>query len=80
MMRSAVSYKTPNCFGNDPYTEQSDIAALLSASDNYMLEQKEAAEIIEEVRAAVKDWRKVALGLQIPYKILVPYSSRWDNL
>jgi serine/threonine-protein kinase HipA len=45
-----------------------------------MIEHTEASEIIEEVRAAVKDWRKVASGLQIPYKILAPYSSRWDNL
>lgn len=45
-----------------------------------MLEQKEAADIIEEVRAAIKDWRKVATELQIPHKSLAPYSDRWDNL
>jgi serine/threonine-protein kinase HipA len=45
-----------------------------------MLEQKEAAQIIEQVRATVKDWRKVASELQIPHKILNPYYSRWDNL
>jgi serine/threonine-protein kinase HipA len=68
------------CLLIDQYTEQSDIAALLSASGNYMLEHNEAAEIIEEVRVAVKDWRKVASELQIPYKILAPYCSKWDNL
>lgn len=72
--------KTHQCLLIDQYTEQSDISALLSASGNYMLEQKEAAEIIEEVRAAVKDWRKVALELKIPYKTLAPYCYKWDNL
>ncbi len=72
--------KTHQCLLIDQYTEQSDISALLSASGNYMLEQKEAAEIIEEVRAAVKDWRKVASELKIPYKTLAPYCYKWDNL
>jgi serine/threonine-protein kinase HipA len=45
-----------------------------------MLDHKEAAQIIDEVRAAVKDWRKVASELQIPNKILSPYCGRWDNL
>ena len=72
--------KTHQCLLIDQYTEQSDISALLSASDNYMLEQQEAAEIIEEVRAAVKDWRKVASELKIPYKTLAPYCYKWDNL
>ena len=72
--------KTHQCLLIDQYMEQSDISALLSASGNYMLEQKEAAEIIEEVRAAVKDWRKVASELKIPYKTLAPYCYKWDNL
>ena len=72
--------KTHQCLLIDQYTEQSDISALLSASSNYMLEQKEAAEIIEEVRATIKDWRKVASELKIPYKTLAPYCGRWDNL
>ena len=72
--------KQHQCLLIDQYTEESDIAALLSASDNYMLDRKEASEIIEEVRAAVKDWRKVASELQIPHRILAPYSSRWDSL
>ena len=66
------------CLLIDEYTEQSDINALLSASENYMLEQQEAKDIIEEVRAAIKDWRKTAAGLQIPIKLLESYSIRWD--
>ena len=72
--------KLHQCLLIDQYTEQSDINALLSASGNYMIEQKEAAQIIEEVRTAVKDWRKVSSELQIPQKILTPYFSKWDNL
>jgi serine/threonine-protein kinase HipA len=45
-----------------------------------MLEQQEAKDIIEEVRAAIKDWRKTAAGLQIPIKLLESYSIRWDEL
>ena len=64
----------------DSYTEQSDVNALLSASESYMLERQEAAEIIEEVRASIKDWRKTAAKLQIPLKQLGAYSTRWDTL
>ena len=71
--------KSHQCLLIDQYTEQSEIGALLQASGNYMLEQHEAAEIIGEVRAAVKDWRKVASELRIPHKNLAPYSNRWDD-
>ena len=72
--------KPHQCLLIDSYTEQSDINALLSASENYMLERQEAAEIIEGVRGAIKDWRKIATELQIPIKQLAAYSMRWDEL
>ena len=72
--------KSHQCLLIDSYTEQSDINALLSASENYMLERQEAAEIIEGVRAAIKDWRKIATELQIPIKQLAAYSMRWEEL
>ena len=68
------------CLLIDSYTEQSDINILLSASESYMLERTEAAEIIEEVRVVIKDWRKTATELQIPLKLLEAYSMRWDNI
>ena len=37
-------------------------------------------EIIEEVRAAIKDWRKTVSELQIPIKLLESYSIRSDEL
>jgi serine/threonine-protein kinase HipA len=70
--------KTYQCLLIDPYTEQSDINALLAASENYMLERQEASEIIDEVRAAIKDWRKTATEVQIPLKQLESYSIRWE--
>ena len=72
--------KSHQCLLIDAYTEESDINALLSASENYMLERQEAAEIIEEVRAVIKDWSKTATELQIPLKLLGSYSMRWDEL
>ena len=72
--------KSHQCLLIDSYTEQSDINALLSASENYMLERQEAAEIIEGVRAAIKDWRIIATELQIPIKQLAAYSMRWEEL
>ena len=69
--------KSHQCLLIDSYTEQSDIHILLSACESYMLERQEATEIIEEVRAAIKDWRKTAEELQIPLKQLGSYSMRW---
>ena len=70
--------KSHQCLLIDQYTEQSDVNALLAACNNYMLEHKEAAEIIEEVRDTIKNWRKIATELKISHKILQPYSNRWE--
>ena len=72
--------KSRQCLLIDQYTEQSDVNALLAACNSYMLDSAEAAEIIEEVRSVIKDWRNIATKLQIPIKILEPYSVRWDSL
>ena len=53
---------------------------IIVQAESYMLERQEASEIIEEVRAAIKDWRKTAAELQIPIKLLESYSIRWDEL
>ena len=72
--------KLQQCLLIDQYTEQSDANTLLQASGSYMLEQQEASEIIDQVRAAIKDWRTTATELQISYKILEPYCNRWDKV
>lgn len=71
--------KTHQCLLIDQYTEESDINALLGACESYMLERKEAGEIINEVRAAIRDWRQTAARLHVPAKVLEPYSRRWDQ-
>ena len=72
--------KLNQCLLINQYAEQSDASALLQASGSYMLEQQEASEIIEEVRTAIKDWRKTATELKISHNILESYCNRWDNL
>ncbi len=72
--------KTHQCLLIDSYTEQSDINALLSACESYLIERQNAVEIIEDVRDAIKDWRKAATENQIPVKMLSAYSNRWDRV
>ena len=72
--------KSHQCLLIDSYTEESDINALLTASESYMIEHQEASEIIEEVRAAIKDWHKTAIEQQIPLILLESYSIQWDEL
>ncbi len=72
--------KSHQCLLIDGYTELSDINALLSASERYMLEHQEAQEIIEEVRTSIKDWRQVAAKLQISPRLLDAYRNHWDVL
>lgn len=71
--------KSHQCLLIDQYTDQSDVNALLNASESYMLERGEALGIIEEVRSAIKNWQRTATRLQISIKTLEPYSPRWDN-
>jgi len=71
--------KSHQCLLIDQYTEEADINALFSACNGYLLERQEAKEIIEEVRDAIKNWRKTATELQISLKTLEPYSMKWDD-
>ncbi|MBP3228173.1 MAG: HipA domain-containing protein [Bacteroidaceae bacterium] len=72
--------KSHQCLLIDEYSEESNVNALLAASESYMIERQEATEIIEEVRETIKDWRKTATELQIPLKLLESYSKHWDEL
>lgn len=46
-------------------TNKADLNTLLEASEEYMIGKEEAARIIQEVTATVKDWRKMAATLGI---------------
>ena len=72
--------KSHQCLLIHSYTEESDINVLISASESDMLDRQEASEIVQEVRSAIKDWRKTVTELQIPLKLLESYSIRWDEL
>lgn len=72
--------KSHQCLLINQYTEASDINALLTSCNSYMLDERDASEVVEEVRCAIKDWRKTATQLQIPHKVLAPYALRWDQL
>ena len=67
-----INYALPNNFRT--------LSIVVYCSENYMLERQEAAEMIEEVRAVIKDWRKTATELQISLKLIGSYSMRWDEL
>ena len=73
------STKLHQCLLIDQYTEKPDVNSLQRACHNYMLEEREAAEIIEEVRSAIRDWRTLATRLHVPHKIFEVYSTRWDK-
>ena len=46
-------------------SNKADLNILLEASEEYMIGKEEAARIIQEVAATVKDWRKMAATLGI---------------
>lgn len=47
------------------YTNKSDVQELLSSCEEYMIERLDAQQIINEVIAAVRDWRQLAEQLVI---------------
>ena len=67
------SGKKHQCLLINENTEVSDIHVLLDSCESYMLERKEAKGIIDEVSAALKDWRSVAQANHIPVKV----PERW---
>lgn len=67
------------CLLINEYTEQSDMEALRRSCESYMLDRKDANEIISEVTDAVRDWQSVAKKNQISPKVLGKYSDRWSS-
>ena len=46
-------------------TNESDLTALLNASEDYFIPREEAWEIIQSVKLALKDWQKTAKRLGV---------------
>ncbi|WP_293666941.1 type II toxin-antitoxin system HipA family toxin [uncultured Parabacteroides sp.] len=58
---------------------ESDLDILLDASEEYMLDRSTALLIIENVVGVIKDWRQVAIRLQIPKSEIELFSYRLDK-
>ena len=59
------------------YTNESDLDALLKASDDYFIHRDEAAAIIGSVKSALKDWQKVAKILGASERDISLFSQRF---
>lgn len=59
------------------YTNESDLDALLKASEDYFIPRDEAAAIISSVKSALKDWQKVAKILGASERDICLFSQRF---
>ncbi len=69
--------KTHQCLLINENTELSDINALRDSCESYMLDRKDASDIINEVTGVIRDWQRVATENQIPVRVLEQYDDRW---
>ena len=60
-------------------SNESDLNILLDSCEEYMLDRKQCSEIIREVVGAIKDWKKMAVKLQIPKLEMDIFSARFDK-
>lgn len=59
------------------YTNESDLGALLKASEDYFIPRDEAAAIINSVKGTLKDWQKVAKRLGASERDISLFSQRF---
>ena len=57
--------------------EKDNLEVLLEACGEYLLDRKLASAIIQEVVAAVKNWKALALKLQVPKLEMDKFSARF---
>ena len=58
-------------------TNESDLVALLNASEDYFIPREEAREIIQSVKLALKDWQKTAKRLCASERDINLFSQRF---
>ena len=58
-------------------SNESSLDVLLEACGEYMLDRKQASGIIQEVVAAVKNWKALAVKLQVPKPEMDKFSARF---
>jgi len=61
-------------------SNESNLNLLLEACEEYMLDKKVSADIIQEVVNAVKSWKTLANRLQIPKSEMDRFSARFDKI
>lgn len=62
------------------YTNESDLTALLNASEDYFIPKEEAEEIILSVKLALRDWQKVAKRLGAQERDINLFSQRFITI
>lgn len=60
-------------------TNDADLDALLSSSDEYMISRERSEVIVSEVRAAVSTWRNEARRLGLPQRDIDTFAPRIDS-
>jgi serine/threonine-protein kinase HipA len=60
-------------------SNESNLNILLESCEEYMLDKKVSADIIQEVMNAVKSWKTLANRLQIPKSEMDRFSTRFDK-
>jgi serine/threonine-protein kinase HipA len=60
-------------------SNESNLKILLESCEEYMLDRKQCSEIIQEVVNAVKNWKTLAVKLQIPKLEMEKFSARFDK-
>ncbi len=60
-------------------SNESSLKILLDSCEEYMLDRKQSLAIIKEVVDAVKNWRTLAIKLQIPKMEMEKFSVRFDK-
>lgn len=60
-------------------SNESNLKILLESCEEYMLDMKQCSEIIQEVVNAVKNWKTLAVKLQIPKLEMEKFSARFDK-
>lgn len=60
-------------------SNKADLELLLQASEDYMITQSDARQIIDQVKDAVRNWRSVATRLGISQREMEYFSARLDR-
>ena len=72
------SFERTQVLAITPYSNSSSIKELYESSDYYLIDKQVAKEIIEEVAAAVEQWRQIAKNLQIPTAEQERFAGRFE--